>query len=201
MIRGMVDHMLHQVRQTELGGAKGEQVLQRFVGHSVDERLLLFFDFSPLLAHGEEVGKLAGIEKSVVSIPQIRQQAWGSRREFPIGEPAPFAADDVQQGISYRAKAAAKVAGELLGAERGNRLQNTVIGPAVVLVEQLNVVLGHERGRLRPGNLTLDRMASKALESQRMFLPEIRLASSFGRARGGYNFVEIMQLPDGEVAV
>jgi len=34
-----------------------------------------------------------------------------------------------------------------------------------------------------------------------MFLPEIRLASSFGRARGGYNFVENMQLPYDEVAV
>src|SRR5215469_2956493 len=77
-------------------------------------------------------------------------------RCFPIGKPTPFAADDVQERISYRTKAATQITSELLRAESGNRVQNPVVCPTVVGVEQLNVVLSHDErvSALSLGNLT-----------------------------------------------
>src|SRR5262245_47160088 len=63
-------------------------------------------------------------------------------RRLPIGKPTPFAADDVHERISYRTKASTQITSELLGPESRNRLQNPVC-PAVVFVEQLNVILSH----------------------------------------------------------
>src|SRR5215813_11481216 len=64
-------------------------------------------------------------------------------RRFPIGKPTPFAADDVHERISYRTKASTQITSELLRAESRNRLQDPVVCPMVVLVEQLNVILSH----------------------------------------------------------
>src|SRR5712692_3891097 len=69
-------------------------------------------------------------------------------RLLPIRKPTPLAADDVHQRVSHGTKAAAQIARELLGAERGNRLQNPVVRPAVVFVEQLNVIFSHGGGWL-----------------------------------------------------
>jgi hypothetical protein len=82
----------------------------------------------------------------------------------PIRKPNPLAADDVHERISDGTKAAAQISHELLIAERGGGLQNPVIGPAVVFVEQLNVIFSHGWQRVgdpfvwekvRLGNLTL----------------------------------------------
>jgi len=50
---------------------------------------------------------------------------------------------DVHERVSHGTKAAAQIARELLSAERGDRLQNPVVRPAVVFVEQLNVIFIH----------------------------------------------------------
>src|SRR5215813_4956866 len=64
-------------------------------------------------------------------------------RRLPVGKPTPFAADDVHERISYRTKASTQITSELLGPESRDRLQNPVVGPTVVRVEQLNVILSH----------------------------------------------------------
>jgi len=64
-------------------------------------------------------------------------------RRLPVGKPTPFAADDVHERVSYRTKAATQITSELLGPESRNRLQNLVVCPTVVLVEQLNVIFSH----------------------------------------------------------
>jgi hypothetical protein len=53
---------------------------------------------------------------------------------------------------------------ELLSAERRNRLQNPVVRPAVVFVEQLNIISSHRERRIADlclGNLTLPRAIGK----------------------------------------
>src|SRR5712692_7089496 len=69
-------------------------------------------------------------------------------RLLPIRKPTPLAADDVHQRVSHRTKAAAQITRKLLSAERGDRLQNPVVRPAVVFVEQLNVIFSHGGGWL-----------------------------------------------------
>ncbi len=73
-----------------------------------------------------------------------------------LKSPTPFDADDVHERVSYRTKAPIQITSELLIAESGNPLQNPVVGPTVVLVEQLNVVLSHGERVPAPslGNLT-----------------------------------------------
>ena len=46
----------------------------------------------------------------------------------------------MQERVSRGTKAAAQVPRELLGAESGDRLQNPVVRPAVVFIEQVNVL-------------------------------------------------------------
>ena len=72
MIRGVVDQMLHQVRQTELCCAKREHFFQRFLCHGIYELRLLFLDFRPLQPYRCEVRKCVRTEEGIVSIPQIR---------------------------------------------------------------------------------------------------------------------------------
>jgi len=62
---------------------------------------------------------------------------------LPVRKPDPLTADDVDERVSHGTKAAAQIARELLSAELGDRLQNPVVRPAVVFVEQLNVIFGH----------------------------------------------------------
>ena len=64
-------------------------------------------------------------------------------RLLPIRKPTPLAADDVYQRVSRGTKAAAQITRKLLSAERGDRLQNPAVRPAVVFVEQLNVLFSH----------------------------------------------------------
>jgi len=62
-----------------------------------------------------------------------------------------FASNDVNERVAHGTKAAAKIARELLNAQPGRGLQNSVIGSAVVLVEQPNIVDRHDgRGRVLP---------------------------------------------------
>jgi hypothetical protein len=48
VVRGMVRHMLHQVRQSDLRGAKWEHSFQQFICQAVHELGLFFLDFGPL---------------------------------------------------------------------------------------------------------------------------------------------------------
>jgi hypothetical protein len=68
-------------------------------------------------------------------------------RLLPIRKPTPLAADNVHERVSHGTKPAAQIARELLNAERGDRLQNSVVRPPVVFVEQLNVIFSHGDGR------------------------------------------------------
>ena len=52
----------------------------------------------------------------------------------------------MHQRVAHRAEAAAQIARKFFRVERGDRLQNPVVRPAVVLEEQLNVVFGHGGG-------------------------------------------------------
>ena len=69
-------------------------------------------------------------------------------RFLPISQPNPFPADDVHERISHGMKAAPQITRELFGAERGEPLQNPVVRPAVVFVEQPNVIFSHSGGWL-----------------------------------------------------
>ena len=53
----------------------------------------------------------------------------------------------MQERVSHGSKAATEIARELLRAERGGRLQNPVVRPAVIFVEQLNVIPSHDGSR------------------------------------------------------
>src|SRR5580704_15790383 len=64
-------------------------------------------------------------------------------RLLPICKPTPLAADDMHERVSHGTKAAAQIARELLSAESGDCSQNPVVCPAIVFVEQLNVILSH----------------------------------------------------------
>ena len=76
-------------------------------------------------------------------------------RLLPIRKPTSLAADNVHERVSHGTKPAAQIARELLNAERGDRLQNSVVCPAVVLVEELNVIVSHGWAGSPSGNLTL----------------------------------------------
>src|ERR1700728_4679886 len=64
----------------------------------------------------------------------------------------------MHERVSHRSKAAAQITRKLLRAESGDRLQNTLVRPAVVFVEQLNIIFSHRGGRPSPSSdLTLPR--------------------------------------------
>jgi len=67
-------------------------------------------------------------------------------RLLPIRKPNPLAADDVDERVPHGTKATTQIVGELVSAERGDRLQKPVVRPAVVFVEQLNVIFSHRDG-------------------------------------------------------
>jgi len=48
MVGGMVRHMLHQVRQADVCGAKWEHSFQEFICQAVHELVLFVLDLSPL---------------------------------------------------------------------------------------------------------------------------------------------------------
>ena len=80
--------------------------------------------------------------------PQICHERGARGRLLPIRKPTPLAANNVHQRVSHGAKAAAQIARKLLIAERGHHLQNPVVRPAVVFIEQPNVILIHAGTRL-----------------------------------------------------
>jgi hypothetical protein len=67
-------------------------------------------------------------------------------RLLPIRKPNPFATDDVEERVPHGTKATTQIVRELLSAERGNRLQNSVVRPTVIFVEQLNIIFSHGDG-------------------------------------------------------
>jgi len=67
-------------------------------------------------------------------------------RCLPIRKPNPLTIDDVHERVSNGTKAAARIARELLNAERGDPSQNPVVCTAVVFVEKLNVIFSHGNG-------------------------------------------------------
>jgi len=72
------------------------------------------------------------------------------RRRPPIRKPNPLATDDVYERVSHGTETSAQITGERLTAERGRRLQDPVVCPAVVFVEKLNVLSGHGVGCCNP---------------------------------------------------
>jgi hypothetical protein len=58
-------------------------------------------------------------------------------------KPNPLTTDDVHERVSHGRKAAAQIAGELFRSKRRNGLQNPVACPAVVFIEQTNVISRH----------------------------------------------------------
>ena len=64
-------------------------------------------------------------------------------RVLPIRKPNPLPADDVDQRVPHGTKATTHIARELLSVERGGCLQDSVVRPAVVFVEQLNIIFCH----------------------------------------------------------
>ena len=132
MIRGVVRQMLHQVRQTELCRANGKHSPQSFLGQRMNEFRLFLLDFHPLLVHRRKVGKRVGMENDIVSIPQVRQRYSAGGPFLPIRNPTPLATNDVRQGVSQGTKAASEITGKPLSAERGHRLKNRVVRPAVI---------------------------------------------------------------------
>src|SRR5258708_5190867 len=87
------------------------------------------------------------MEQGIVPLPQIFQEAGGAGRLLPIGEPTPLASDDMNERVSDGRKAAAQIASELLRGERGDRLENPVVLPTVILVQEMNVVFRHGGSR------------------------------------------------------
>src|SRR5260370_1356472 len=144
----MVRQMLHQVRQADLCCAKRKDFPQGFVGHVIHELGLFFLDFRPLSLHRGSVGKSLRMEQRIPSLSQICGESGAEGRLLPIRQPAPLAGNQVYERVSHGAKTAAQIARELLIAQPGYRLQNPVVSPAVVFVEQPNVILIHIGGRL-----------------------------------------------------
>ena len=109
------------------------------------------------------------IEQGVSSRSQICQEGGDmGRRLLPVRKPNPLAADDVHERVSHGTKAAAQIARELVSAELGGRLQNPVVRPTVVLVEQLNVIFSHGGGWKTPssGNLITQFSLSTAVRKE-----------------------------------
>jgi len=120
-----------------------ESFFQGFVCHAIHELGLFLLHFRPLQLHRGDIRKRFRIEQGVASRPQIRQ-GFGARGQFlPIFQPTPLAPDDVHKRLSHGTQAAAQIVSELLRRERGDRPQNPVVGPAVVFVEQTDVVFRH----------------------------------------------------------
>jgi hypothetical protein len=91
----------------------------------------------------------------------------------------------MHERVSHRSEAAAQITRKLLRAESGDRLQDTVVRPAVVFVEQLNIIFSHRGGRPTPlGDLTLPREFGKTLHAAllrpwQLFPSDGRLGSNF----------------------
>src|SRR5260370_17354568 len=139
----MVRQMLHQVRQADLCCAKRKDFPQVFVGTVMHELGLFFLDFRPLSLHRASVVKSLRKAPRFPSLSQICGESGAKGRLLPIRQPAPLAGNQVYERVSHGAKTAAQIARELLIAQPGYRLQNPVVSPAVVFVEQPNVILIH----------------------------------------------------------
>jgi len=152
VVSGMVREMLHQVPQAQFLFANRKHFCQGRFGQAIHELGLLFLDFCPLQPNRSDVRKCVRMEKVVEPRPQIRQQSSGMRRLPPVGKPAPLAAQDMHERVSYGAKAAAQVPRELLNAQGAGRFENPIVRPAVVFEQQLNVISIHISPQRRGGN-------------------------------------------------
>jgi len=83
--------------------------------------------------------------------PAKRVELWGG--SFQIRKPDPLASDNVDERIPHGTKATTQIVRELLRAERRGGLQNPVVRPAVVFVEQLNIIFCHVTLDRRPVRL------------------------------------------------
>jgi len=71
-------------------------------------------------------------------------------RLLPIRKPDPLASDNVDERVPHGTKATTQIVRELLRAEPQRRLQNPVVRPAVVFVEQLNIIFCYGAMARRP---------------------------------------------------
>jgi PAS fold len=68
-----------------------------------------------------------------------------AEREMIAAKERAVATDDMYQRVSHGTESTALIARELLSAERCGSLQSSVVCPAIVFVEQVNVILRHGR--------------------------------------------------------
>jgi len=166
MISGMVRHVLHQVRQTEVCRANRKHRSQRFVCDAIRKLDLFSLNLRPFQLHCGGVTICIRIEYHADSPPQFRDERRSERRLLENRQPTPLAADDVYECVSRGREAAAEITRKLLDAERGSRLQNAVVRPAVIFEEKLDVIFVHgdaQPFRLRQSYLALT--FSRALSS------------------------------------
>ena len=134
------------VASFDLCCAKRKHCFQGFVCHPIHELDLFFLNFLPPYLQRSNVGECMRIEQGVSSRSQICPEGGAMGRLLPVRKPNPLAADDVHERVSHGTKAAAQIARELVSAELGGRLQNPVVRPTVVFVQQLSVISSHGGG-------------------------------------------------------
>jgi hypothetical protein len=106
---------------------------------------------------------------------QISQERGTRGRPLPIHKPKPCASDDVRKRVSHGTEAAPRSRVNCSAVSTETACKTLLFGPAVVLVEQLNVIFSHGGGRwptLLLGNLTLPGCSAK---------PQMKASSGFWR--------------------
>src|ERR1700730_2342102 len=141
------------------------------------------------------------MEYGAESRPQICHESGTNGGLLPNCKPTPLAADNVHQRVSHRTEAATQITRELLNAESRDRLQNPVVRPAVVFVEELNVIFGHGDGRhFRLRNLTLPRAFAKGrhavVSGTLVIVPESRGIRKLRSVVDWYRQTRISSVPD-----
>ena len=114
------------MRQSDLCLAKRKQVSQGFVCRAIHELRLFFLDFRPLQLQSSDGGKSVRIEQGVPSLSQIHS---------PLKMCASVSRTARKLPPRSRVNCSA-VSG-------GSRLQNSIVSPAVVFVQPLNLIFSH----------------------------------------------------------
>src|SRR5262249_8232200 len=122
--------------------------IQTLVRGSLHKLDLLPLDFFPFVPHRGGSLKQVAVEYRISSQFQFTHELHVQRLRFPELQPDPFARNDVKERIPNRSKASAKIACELRLSERGRRVKDPPVRPAVILIQKLNV--GFRHGNNRP---------------------------------------------------